>query len=154
MLDADVTSIGYKKPAWAIDILTVLSSPPAVGARSYPYAPTALPSAPPVEHRSQQLIATVTPWTINEALLALAERGGRPRRAHPRQRGRRPSLAHQLDPHHRRHVPHPAHRRPRCQGAVERARRRLPPRLRLRSSPALLPRRARCRLSRRGRRQG
>lgn len=75
MLDADVTSIGYKKPAWVIDILTVLSSPPAVGARSYPYAPTALPSAPPVEHRSQQLIATVTPWTINEALFALEKSG-------------------------------------------------------------------------------
>merc|ERR1719263_2522517 len=52
-------------------------------------------------------------WPVRAAYLlhlALAERGGRPRRAHPRQRGRRPSLAHQLDPHHRRHVPHPAHR--------------------------------------------
>lgn len=73
--DIDVNYIQYGSPAWWIDVLTVLYSPPQVGPRSYPYAPTPLSSYPPREHRSQQLIGTASPWGINQALFTLEQLG-------------------------------------------------------------------------------
>mmetsp|Transcript_26873 Transcript_26873/g.75348 ORF Transcript_26873/g.75348 Transcript_26873/m.75348 type:complete len:860 (+) Transcript_26873:147-2726(+) len=73
--DADVNSIHYVRPAWVLDVLTVLSSPPEVGRRSFPYGPSALPSTPPMDHRSQQIIATATPWAINQAVYTLEKLG-------------------------------------------------------------------------------
>jgi len=74
-LDMDVSSIHYVQPAWVIDVLTVLSSPPQVGARSFPHGPTALPSSPPAQHRTQQLIGAASPWTINEVFYTLEKLG-------------------------------------------------------------------------------
>lgn len=74
-LDADVQSIRYVTPAWVFDVLTALYSPPEVGRRSYPYVPTPLSRVPPIEHRSQQVICTASPWGINQALFTVEQLG-------------------------------------------------------------------------------